>query len=349
MKRKSFYVLLVAIFLLSLGAYLYTMPRHRGVVLIGVIDAHEVIVAPQLTGRLVRLTVDEGSPVAAGDLLAQLDSAELEAQMQRTTATIKSLEAATAETDTRLAWTDANTAAALRKAEATLAATRAQLAEAQAELRRAELDYQRVLQLFREQVFSEQQRDRAEADYKAAQARVDSAAEQVKAAESALAAARADRQQVQVLQKELASARARLQEAQAQKAEAETRLGYTTIRAPLSGVVSVRVARQGEVVQVGQPIVTIIDIDHLWVRADVGETYVNRIRLGDRFPVRLPDGEQVEGEVFFKGVESDFATQRDVSRTKRDIKAFALKLAIPNPQRRLYAGMTAEVLLPFKD
>lgn len=349
MARKPFFILLAAAFLISLAGYLYTMPRHRGVVLVGVIDAHEVIVSPQVTGRIVRLTVDEGSQVAAGDLLAQLDPAELQAQVERTAATIKSLEARSAEIEAQLSWTDASTTASLNKAEATLAATRSQLAEAQAELRRAQLDYERAAQLFQEKVFSAQQRDLAEADYKAALARVQSLADQVKAADSALAAARADRQQVEVRRKELASARAQLQEAQAQKAEAETRLGYTTVRAPLAGVVSVRVAREGEVVQVGRPIVTIIDIDHLWVRAEVGETYVNRIRLGDRFPVRLPDGTQIEGEVYFKGVESDFATQRDVSRTKRDIKTFALKLAIPNPQRRLYAGMTAEVLLPFKD
>ena len=50
--------------------------------------------------------------------------------------------------------------------------------------------------------------------------------------------------------------------------------------------------------------------------------------------------------MFFKGVENNFATQRDVSRTKRDIKTFAIKVAVANPGRRLVAGMTATVLLP---
>lgn len=349
MKRRPFFVLLGAIFVVSLVSYLYTSPRHRGTVLIGVIDAHEVIVSPQLSGRIVRLHVDEGSAVEAGQVLAELDAAELEAQVERAAATSRSYEARLAEIETRLAWTDATTAAALTRAQATLAATRAQLQEAQAELRLAELDHERASGLFREGVYSEQQRDRALADYDAAQARVATVADQVKAVEAALTAAEADRQQVAVLGKELASIRALLQEARAQKAETEARLGYTTIRAPLAGIVSVRAARQGEVVPLGQPIVTIIDIDHLWVRAVAPETLVNHIRLGDRFPVRLPDGEQAEGEVFFKGVESDFATQRDVSRSKRDIKAFALKLSLPNPERRYYAGMTAEVLLPFED
>ena len=62
--------------------------------------------------------------------------------------------------------------------------------------------------------------------------------------------------------------------------------------------------------------------------------------------MRLPSGNTIEGTVFFKGVESDFATQRDVSRTKRDIKTFEIKVAIPNAERRLFTGMTAYVLLP---
>ena len=62
--------------------------------------------------------------------------------------------------------------------------------------------------------------------------------------------------------------------------------------------------------------------------------------------VRLPSGDIREGEVFFKGVEGDYATQRDVSRTKRDIKTFAIKVSLPNQDRRLFIGMTATVLLP---
>ncbi len=90
----------------------------------------------------------------------------------------------------------------------------------------------------------------------------------------------------------------------------------------------------------------IVDIDHLWVRAEVEESYIDSIQFGQKLRVRLPSGDIFDGRVFFKGVESDYATQRDVSRTKRDIKTFAIKVAVPNPGRRLFPGMTATVLLP---
>jgi len=97
---------------------------------------------------------------------------------------------------------------------------------------------------------------------------------------------------------------------------------------------------------VGAPIVTVVDIDHPWVEADVQETYEDDIQFGQKLRVQLPSGDELEGTVYFKAVENDYATQRDVSRTKRDIKTFAIKVSLPNPGRRLFEGMTATVLLP---
>ena len=74
------------------------------------------------------------------------------------------------------------------------------------------------------------------------------------------------------------------------------------------------------------------------------ESYIDNIAFGQKLRVRLPSGDMIEGTVIFKGVENDFATQRDVSRTKRDIKTFAIKVAVPNPEHRLFTGMTADVL-----
>jgi hypothetical protein len=96
----------------------------------------------------------------------------------------------------------------------------------------------------------------------------------------------------------------------------------------------------------GQPIVTILDVDHLWVQADVEESYIDSVQLNQHLKIRLPSGNIIEGSVIFRGVENDFATQRDVSRTKRDIKTFSIKVAVPNAGRRLVSGMTATVLLP---
>jgi HlyD family secretion protein len=123
------------------------------------------------------------------------------------------------------------------------------------------------------------------------------------------------------------------------------RLGYTNVYAPVGGTVSVRAARQGEVVNIGAPIVTIVDLSDTWARAAIPETYADHIGYGDVLRVRLPGGTVTSGKVFFKGVEGDFATQRDVSRRKRDIKTIVLKIRLDNPKGAYVPGMTAEVLV----
>ena len=166
------------------------------------------------------------------------------------------------------------------------------------------------------------------------------------AQEAALAVARANRKQVDVRGAEIATTLAQLEQARATATETETQLNYTKIYAPIDGIVSVRVAKQGEVVSQASPIVVIVDVDHLWVRADVEESYIDSVRFGQTLRVKLPSGDVLQGQVFFKGVENDFATQRDVSRTKRDVKTFAIKVSVPNQDRRLFTGMTATILLP---
>ena len=92
---------------------------------------------------------------------------------------------------------------------------------------------------------------------------------------------------------------------------------------------------------------SLIDPDDLWVRADVEESVIDGIRLGDQLQVRLPSGVERTGTVFFRGADASYATQRDVSRTKRDIKTFEIRLRVDNSDRRLWPGLTAFVTLPL--
>ena len=346
MKVFRFYIFLGAVFLISLSAYLYSTPRDSEIPLTGMVTGNEVLVSPQMSGRLMLLLVDEGSEVKKDQLIAELDAAELRAARDSAVANVRVLEARVASTRNAWSWTNDQTDATVRQAEAALTAIAAQLEQARANLWRDQQTYQRALGLYQANVASAQDRDLAEAAQRASEAAVKSLEEQVKAQEAQRAVAQANRKQLDVQQSDLAGAQAQLQQARAEVARAETRLGYATIFAPLDGIVSVRAARQGEIVAEGGPIVTIIDVDHLWVQTGVEESLVDSIQFGQKLRVRLPSGEETEGTVFFKGVENEYATQRDVSRTKRDIKTFSIKLSIANPGRRLFVGMTATVLLP---
>jgi HlyD family secretion protein len=346
MKVSRFFFLLIGLFCIALVIYVITTPSTRDIQLTGIITGTDAIVSPLVQGRLQKLLVDEGSEVKNGQLIAEIDPTELKAVRDSAADNIRTLQARLVQANATLAMNDRQTAAAVAQAEATLTATRAQLDQARATLSLNEVTYKRNQGLFQGGAIAAQDRDTAESNYLASQANVKALEDQVKAAEAQLAAAQANRQQVEVQQADIAATRAQLAQASAQRDQADTQLGYTKIVSPIDGIVSVRVARQGEVVQAGGPVVTVLDVDHLWVQADVEETYIDQISFGQKLHVRLPSGNIIEGTVFFKGVESNFATQRDVSRTKRDIKAFTIKVSVPNADRRLFAGMTAYVLLP---
>lgn len=346
MTGRKFLGFLAVIFAIAAVVYLLTTPRGGTIRLIGVIDGTEVIVSPQITGRMIQLTVDEGSEVKKGELIAELDPAELEANLKAAKANVDTIEHSVQEAQHNFSWTNDQTDAALEQAGAMETSTGAQLEQAKAQLWRDQTDLQRIDLLYSKGEISAQERDHAEASARMSQAAVQGLEDTVKAQKAALAVAQANRKQVDVRKSALASTIAQLEQARATEAQVSTQLGYTRIYAPIDGIVSVRVAKQGEVVEQGAPIVVVVDIDHLWARAEVEETYIDSIRFNETLPVQLPSGDIIDGKVIFKGVENDFATQRDVSRTKRDIKTFAIKVAVPNPQRRLFTGMTATVLLP---
>lgn len=345
MTGRKFFTVLGALFLIVLTIYLVTTPKGNAYPLIGVVDGNEVIVSPQTTGRIVKLTVDEGSQVKKGDLIAGLDSAALEAQVQAQEGAIRSLQAQVTQGKANQGMVESQTAAALRAAQANLTASEAELEQAKATLELNSANMKRSLSLFASGIIAAQDRDAAVSTYKASAANVNALSEQVKSQQAALGVAEANLKQVNVLHSQIASTEAQVKQAIATKNQFQTQLGYTEVFAPINGIVSVRVAKQGEVVQEGSPIVVVVDVDDLWVRADVPESYINSIQFGESLPIRLPSGEIAHGKVFFKGVEGDFATQRDVSRTKRDIKTFAIKVSLPNPQHRFFTGMTAIVLL----
>jgi multidrug resistance efflux pump len=227
-----------------------------------------------------------------------------------------------------------------------LASTEAQQAESVASLEDARLTYERMKPLAAQGAESPEDLDHARTTYDAAKAKADALARQVEAQRAALALAHANAEQVTQRRSEVLTVQQQSAAAEAQMTKAGVRLGYTELHAPIAGVVDVRAVRQGEVVNQGEPVLTLINPDDLWIRIDVEETYIDRIRLGDTIEVRLPSGDTRKGTVIFRGVDAGFATQRDVSRTKRDIKTFEVRLKVDNRDRRLAVGMTAYAILP---
>jgi HlyD family secretion protein len=284
MKGRRFVILIAIVAIAIVVAVVLNRPVHE-VVLTGVVTTDEVIVSPEIEGRIEKLFVSQGDIVTNGQPIARIEPE-------------------------------------LWNADAAFYASSEQassfdLAQAEADLENARLNFERIQGLYSNNVESVQTYDAARTTYDSAHARVDAAKKQIQAAA-------------------------------AQSWKAKVYLDYTKIYAPTNGIVDVRAALEGEVVNAGQAIVTLINPDDLWVSANVEETYIDRIRLGDELQVRLPSGATRMGTVYYRAVDADYATQRDVSRTKRDIKTFEIRLHCDNSDRALAVGMTAYVTVPLK-
>lgn len=386
MKRGVILVLvLVAI---AVAIWWERRPHPQTLVLTGTVDGNEVVVGSKITGRIVKLAVQDGQSVKEGDLIAVLDQEELRADQGAAQDAIAqaraTAEQAVAQTEllthtlpTKVQQAEeqvAQSEAQWQQAQAQVAQSRAQLLQAQAQVAqtqaavaKAQDNFNRIRPLVERDINPPQDLvtartdlQSAQANQRAAQANVEAVQRAVTAAQAnaeaiqgsvaavkaALADAEQEERQVPVQERQTAAMRAAEAQAKSNAEAASARFAQTRIYAPASGIVTLRAALQGEVVNPGNPIVTLFDLSSTWVDAYVEETYADLIAMGQTLRVRFPSGAEVSGPVIYKAVEADFATQRDVSRTKRDIKTVEIRVKVANPRGQLPLGMTAWVMLP---
>ena len=345
LRRLLILVLLIAG--VAAGVWYYNRPP-TALVLTGIVTTHEIVVSPQIGGRLEKLLVDEGDTVHKDQLSRCWRSTSSGRNASSTRSPRPGVGVQVQESEAALRLEQRQMHEQIAQAEATLAATESQRAAADAELDNARVNLERSQRMMNDGLGTAEQLDQARTTYEVAKSRVAALIKQMDAQRATVELARSAAEQVAVQQSQVAATRQQHAAADAQRAKADVRLAYAEIHAPISGFVDVRAARAGEVVNPGQPVLTLIDPDDLWVRADVEETYIDRIKMGDRLTVRLPSGEEREGKVFYRSADAGFATQRDVSRTKRDIRTFEVRLRLDNADRKLAVGMTAYVMLPIQ-
>ena len=138
-------------------------------------------------------------------------------------------------------------------------------------------------------------------------------------------------------------AEASVKQSEAALKVAKTNLDDTVVYSTLSGMVVLKAFEPGEMSSNGVTILTIVDLSDIWVRVDVEETAVSKIKLGDVAQVKVDSlpGREFKGRVTEINSEGEFATQRDVKRGRQDIKTFRVKVKIDEPKGLLKQGMTA--------
>jgi|HubBroStandDraft_3_1064219.scaffolds.fasta_scaffold13405_4 HlyD family secretion protein len=283
----------------------------------GHVEATDVHVAAKVGGRLEQSTLQEGDPVRVGQVLAQLD----------TTDTRLALEQASAERGQAAAELDLRVAGSRPEDIAELAA---QVAAARADLEGAQKDLDRMQALLDRGSGTAKSRDDA-------RTRRDVAAARLRSAQEALARARhGSRPQ------EIAQARARLAAADARIAALEQQVKDATVASPAAGVVTEKVAQQGELLQPGSPLCVVTDLANAWLTVYLAETDLGRIRIGQPALAVADSGQRRPGHVTYISSQAEFTPKNVQTRDERVKLVYKVKVGLDNRDGVFKPGMPAE-------
>jgi HlyD family secretion protein len=312
-------VLIIAILILGAGAWtgysmLFTDPAATDDLLVsGNIEAHESVVSfKAVQSRIVELPFDEGQWVAAGTLLARLDDSDYRQQV--------------AINEAALQVQEQQLTSAMQKLEA----ARATVTDDNADLAQKNIDYVRSEKLWSDKIISGDQRDHTDTALKQSNA----------ALQRDVAMERSAQQDIEVAKANIRSASENLE-------LAKIMLGYTTLHAPFSGVILTRQTELGEVMQPGTPVVTLADLDHVWLRAYVAETDLGRIRWGQAATVHTDTypGKAYPGRISFIASEAEFTPKSVETHKERVTLVYRIKIDVENPRHELKPGMPADATI----
>ena len=372
--------LIIPIAVVAIGAGVWVLwPRSNGpagsIQASGTIEATQVGVAPKIAGRVIKIAVREGEQVEAGQLVAELDAAEVDAQARQAQAAVDAARTRPAQADASVTLARASVDAQLVQARAqvesalaVLEANKANVAAAEANLQaietnlaRTESDLARLEALYRDGAVSAEQietaraaakatraqRDAARAQRDAAQIQLGAAGAGVAQARAALAVAEANRQTVGIRQQDAVASRAQLAQAQALLQQVEILRSYTILKAPMAGVIVAKNVEVGDLVGVGAPVVTVADLSQVYLRVFVSEGDLARVKLGQPVDVRVDGfpGRTFRGAVDQINSSAEF-TPRNVQTKEERVKLiFGVKVALPNPDGVLKPGLPADAVI----
>ena len=265
------------------------------------IDAHIVPISARVGGTVEKVNVNDNQYVEVGTVLVQLDPTDYQvaldrarAELQDAMATLQAARTGVPLTHTTTSSTLSNAQASLRAAQEEVSASQARLREAQAEYKLASDDVKRFAQLIKKDEIPQQRYDAAVTAEQQAAASVDAARAAVANAQSHVAQAQAMVQGAETAPQQVAITRAKAGSAEANVArlkaalqQAELNLQYTVIRAPVTGVVSKKTVEPGEVIQAGQPVLAVVNLEDVWVTANFKETQLKNMRPGQPAKVEV--------------------------------------------------------------
>ena len=314
------------------------------------IKADIVSVSSEIQGKIEALTKEEGDGVSLGEVMARLDSREVQIQLQQAQAELDRTRSRVKEAESEVTFRAERNKGELPQAEAALAAYHHNLEDGQALTEKTKEDWHRTKSLFERQLISTQELAHAETAMRQAQARLLALREKIKEGEAALELVRINQREVAIKEANLKVREAEVRRAEADLADLRRKLELMKIVSPVRGMVAKKNARRGEVVQRGQPIFMLVDASRFWVEANVEETEIRFVKPGSRVTIRVDSypGRDFEGRVEEVGQAtvsefSLFSPQKLTGQFIKSAQRLPVKISVANRDNLLKIGMLAVV------
>jgi len=338
----------------------------------GRIEGDDSAVAPKTTGRILEVRVREGDTVNAGDTIAILDDAQVRAREDQARATLLEAEAKGKAAQEQIAvlqeqfeqsrlglgQSKLDTEGRVRQAEADLATAQSELAQQEAAYQIAAFDKDAYTRLAKSGAVSERQGLQASTTADQQAAVVTASKRRVEAAQAALTTAQASlanpsvresqvalvRRQIAQQGAEVASAAAQTQQARAQLAEAEANRQDLIVKAPFSGTVVTRAAEPGEVVTAGTAVVTLLDLNKVYLRGFVPEGAIGKVKVGQAARVYLDSDPRKPVDAYVSRIDpqATFTPENTYFRDDRVKQVVGLKLQLKSGFGFAKPGMPAD-------
>jgi len=304
------------------------------------------LVSPTVSGKIRLLPIHEGEHIRKGQLIAQLRKEDYQAKVDVAAGLVQSIEAALNEAKADLLLVGEKTEKDVQRADAVLYASQARLKEAKANLRLAKLDFKRTGKLFKRKTISASEMDKVRTAYELTQARLIRVEEEINENRAKLKVSIANTNEVKIKQGRVESLKGKLQEAKAELKAARLKLAHTTINSPIDGVIAKKIANLGEVIKAGQPVAVIVDLNNIWVEANLEETKVEHVRLGQPVDLKVDayPNTKFAGKVVNIGAAavSEFALipeNRSAGSFTKVTQRIPIKIKVIDPQKQLRPGM----------
>jgi len=353
-KRTQKWLLVILAFGILAGSFYGIRWLHYYVTHASTDDANVegdlISVSSTVSGKIRLLPIREGEHIKKGQLIAQLREEDYQAQVDVATGAVRAIHASLNEAMADVLVVMGKTEKDVERAEAVLSASQARLKEAEANMRLATLDFKRVGKLYKSKTVSASEMDKVQAAYNLAQARLASAAEEINENRAKLEVTRANTGEVTIKQRRVESLKGKLEEATAELEAARLKLAHTTVTSPIDGVVAKKISHIGEVITAGQPVTVIVDLNNIWVEANLEETQVKHVRLGQSVDLNVDaySNTRFTGKVINIGAAtaSEFALipeNRSAGNFTKVTQRIPIRIEVVDPAEQLRPGMMVTV------